>query len=83
VEHHELQFFVLAKGLPVILEVDVEHDRVPWTREDILRAQVRDQRLDETQRWVRRVLVCELRDDPQRCVREFLGWVDLVCRRWR
>ena len=29
VEHHELQFFVLAKGLPVILEVDVEHDRVP------------------------------------------------------
>jgi hypothetical protein len=83
VEHHELQFFVLAKGLPVILEVDVEHDRVPWTREDILRAQVRDQRLDETQRWVRRVLVCELRDDPQRCVREFLEWVDLVCRRWR
>ncbi len=75
VEQFELQFAVFVEGVAVNIEIDLAHDRTHWNHEDCMQTQTRDQRLLAMEWNIRRVLVCELRDDPQACIRELMEWM--------
>jgi len=82
VEQFELQFAVFVEGVAVNIEIDLAHDRTHWNHEDCMQTQIRDQRLLAMEWNIRRVLVCELRDDPQACIRELMAWMGGLREQW-